>query len=105
MAETEEALRAEVLGVCRNFCLQVWNEALNQAGVEASSILRKAEMVYTTQDLPAEKEVPKRMEIIMAALPLPVKGDLESKDSEASKAASTQPIKAPPKEKIVIKKK
>ena len=57
------------------------------------------------QDLPAEKEVPKRMEIIMAALPLPVKGDLASKDSEASKAASTQPIKAPPKEKIVIKKK
>ena len=105
MAETEEALRAEVLGVCRNFCLQVWNEALNQAGVEASSILRKAEMVYTTQDLPAEKEVPKRMEIIMAALPLPVKGDLASKDFEASKVASTQPIKAPPKEKIVIKKK
>ena len=46
MAETEEALRAEVSKVCRNYCLQVWNEALNQAGVEASFVLRKTESVY-----------------------------------------------------------
>ena len=46
VAETEKALRAEVLGVCRKYCLQVWNEALNQAGVEASSMLRRAENVY-----------------------------------------------------------
>ena len=46
VAETEEALRAEVLEVCRNYCLQVWNEALNQARVEASSSLRRAESVY-----------------------------------------------------------
>ena len=29
VAETEAALRAEVLGVCRKYCLQVWNEAFN----------------------------------------------------------------------------
>ena len=29
VTETEEALRAEVLEVCRNYCLQVWNEPLN----------------------------------------------------------------------------
>ena len=46
VAETEEALRAEVVGVCRTYCLQVWNEALDQARVEASSSLRKAENVY-----------------------------------------------------------
>ena len=46
VTETEEALRAEVLGVYRNYCLQVWNKALNQAGVEASSILKRAESVY-----------------------------------------------------------
>ena len=46
VVKTEEALRAEVLEVCRNNCLQEWNEALNQAGVEASSILRRAESVY-----------------------------------------------------------
>ena len=46
MTETEEALRAEVSRVYRNYCLQVWNETLNQAGVEVSSVLRKAESVY-----------------------------------------------------------
>ena len=46
VAKIEEALRVEVLEVCRYYCLQVWNEALNQAGVKASSALRKAESVY-----------------------------------------------------------
>ena len=46
VAETEVAFRAEVLGVCRLYCTQVWDEALNQAGVEASSTLRKVENVY-----------------------------------------------------------
>ena len=46
MVEIEEALRAEVSGVCRTYCFQVWNEALNQAGVEASSVLKKVESVY-----------------------------------------------------------
>ena len=44
--KTKEALRAEVLGVCRIYCAQVWDETLNQAGVEDSSMLRKAENVY-----------------------------------------------------------
>ena len=46
VAETEEALRAEVLEVCKFYCLQVWNEALDQVGIEASSTLRRAENVY-----------------------------------------------------------
>ena len=46
MLETKEALRAEVPGVCRIYCAQVWDEALNQAGVEASSMIRKAENIY-----------------------------------------------------------
>ena len=46
MAETEDALKAEVPGVCRTYCALVWDEALNQAEVEASSMLRKAESVY-----------------------------------------------------------
>ena len=29
VVETEKALKAKVSGVCRNYCLQVWNEALN----------------------------------------------------------------------------
>ena len=46
VAEIEEALRVEVLEICRYYCLQVWNGALNQAGVEASSALRRADSVY-----------------------------------------------------------
>ena len=46
VAEMEETLRAEVPMVCRIYCAQTWNEALNQAGVEASSELRKAENVF-----------------------------------------------------------
>ena len=46
VAEIEKALRVEVSRVCRNYCLQVWNVAFNQAGVEASSVLRKVESVY-----------------------------------------------------------
>ena len=42
VVETEEAFRAEALEVCRNYCLQEWNKALNQAGVEAASALRRA---------------------------------------------------------------
>ena len=46
IVEIEEALKVEVLGVYRAYYLQVWNEALNLAGVEASSELRRAENVY-----------------------------------------------------------
>ena len=49
VVETEEALGAEVSGVCRTYCAQVWDEALNQAGVKASSVLRKTESVYYPQ--------------------------------------------------------
>ena len=46
VAETEEALRVDVPGVCRTYCSQTWYEALNWAGFEASSSLRKATNVY-----------------------------------------------------------
>ena len=46
VAETEDTFKAEVPAVCRTYCALVWDEALKQAGVEASSILRKAESVY-----------------------------------------------------------
>ena len=173
VTEIEAAFKAEVSGVCRNYCLQVWNEALNQAKVEASSILRGEESVYyppairapssasskvntsskvaelgkgsptkvppssdspseeahqyrvtekqadankgvapdatkppvVPQDPIKEKEVPSKMEIVLATLLVPTKGDLKSKDSGSSEAALFQSTKALAKEKIVIKKK
>ena len=41
IAETEDALRAEVPAVCRAYCTQTWEEALNRARIDASSELRK----------------------------------------------------------------
>ena len=46
VVETENTLKAEVPSVCRTYCALVWDEALNQAEFEASSVLRKAESVY-----------------------------------------------------------
>ena len=46
VAETQATLKAQVPRVCKLYCSQVWNEALKQAGVEASSDLWKVERVY-----------------------------------------------------------
>ena len=46
VAEIEATLKAQVPGVCRLYCSQVWSEALKQAGVDASSNLWKAECVF-----------------------------------------------------------
>ena len=46
VVETEAALKAQVPGVCRLYCSQVWNEALKQARVDALSNLWKAECVF-----------------------------------------------------------
>ena len=46
VAETQATLKAQVPGVCKLYCSQVWNEALKQAGVESSSDLWKVENVY-----------------------------------------------------------
>ena len=55
VAETEDALRAEVPAVCRAYCAQTWEETLNQAGVEASSELRKPESII----FPSALQIPK----------------------------------------------
>ena len=58
-----------------------------------------------TQDPSTKKEAPKKMEIVLAILPLPAKTDPASKGFEALEVASTRPYKALPKEKLVVKKK
>ena len=35
VAETQATLKAQVPGVCKLYCSQVWNKSLKQAGVEA----------------------------------------------------------------------
>ena len=45
VAETEDALRAEVPAICHAYCTQTWEEALNRVGIDASSELRKPENI------------------------------------------------------------
>ena len=46
VAETQATLKAQIPGVCRFYCSQVWEEALKRAGVDASSDLWKAESIF-----------------------------------------------------------
>ena len=45
VAETEDALKVEVPAVCRAYCTQTWEEALNRAKIDASSELRKLDNI------------------------------------------------------------
>ena len=59
VAETEDALRAEVPAVCRAYCTQTWEKALNRAGIEASSELTKPENIVfpLALQISSQKEV------------------------------------------------
>ena len=63
VAETEDTLRAEVPAVCRAYYAQTWEEALNQAGVEASSGLRRLESII----FPLALQIPKQAESTLLA--------------------------------------
>ena len=75
VVETQATLKAQVPGVCRLYCSQVWNEALKQAGVNASSDLWKAERVFyplaIREDATPSSEVkdaPEEVEVASPAL-------------------------------------
>ena len=46
VAKTQALLKAQIPGLCRLYCSQVWDEAFKRAGVEASSDLWKVESVF-----------------------------------------------------------
>ena len=46
VAETQASLKAQIPGVCRLYCSQVWEEALKRARVDASSDLWNAESIF-----------------------------------------------------------
>ena len=56
MAETEDALRAEIPAVCRAYCAQTWEEALNRAGIDASSELRRPENIFFPSTIQVAKQ-------------------------------------------------
>ena len=97
VAETHATLKAQVPKVCRLYCSQVWNEALKQAGVEASSDLWKAERMYyppaIREDAPSSSEARDALEKIEAASPDAALAITSSKgpakESDPSGAAET----------------
>ena len=111
VAETEEHLRGQVTKVCRGYCLQVWNESLNQAGVDAFSPLKRVENVFNPSALriadPSSfqiEAIPKAPESNQAASTdatpsstVPLKeaeqADVAEKEKKPAKETALEPIK------------
>ena len=98
MAETEKTLRVEVPMVCRIYCAQTWDEALNRAGIEASSELRRLEKVFYPEAIRTSappssqaEDTPSTINLNEEVLPpsLPPLGQLEpAKENNAPPEAS-----------------
>ena len=65
--ETKARLTTEVTIVCREYCAETYNQALDQAGIPADSDLRRVDQVYYPKDLKENTTAPPPP----AALPLP----------------------------------
>ena len=65
--ETEARLTTEVTIVCREYCAETYNQALDQAGILVDSDLRRVDQVYYPKDLKENTTAPPPP----AALPLP----------------------------------
>ena len=68
VTETEERFRKEVPIVCRAYCAQTWEEALNRAGVEPSSELRSPENIFFPSAIRASSTPPKQQEVSSTAV-------------------------------------
>ena len=99
LVKIEETLSAEVPIVCRTYCAQTWDEALNRAGVKASSELRRPKNIYyppaiRASDLPsiqgeAASTVADPIEETQPQDPLPPSQQEQAKESEAPKEISS----------------
>ena len=67
MLETKTKLTAEVTAVCREYCAETYNQALDWAGIPTDSDLRRTDQVYYPEDLRENMTAPPPP----AALPLP----------------------------------
>ena len=65
--ETEARLTAKVTAVCREYCAETYNQALDRARIPADSDLRRVDQVYYPKDLRENTTVPPPP----TALPLP----------------------------------
>ena len=98
VAETEDTLRAEVPAVCRAYYAQTWGEALNQAGICASSKLRRPENIFFPPAIwvPNQKEVAPLVtqpaEETQLQNPPPPSQQEQGKDPEIQKGTSSNKV-------------
>ena len=102
VAEIEDALRAEVPAVCRAYCAQTWEEALNQVGIKASSELRKPENIIfpPALQIPSQKEVPpptpQPVKEAQSQHPLSTSQQKQGREQEIQKGPSSDKVTVAP---------
>ena len=94
--DTETRLAEEVAVVCRDYCTESWGIAMDWAGVPADSKLRRAENIFSLEDI---REIPKSVcppeQLLTSQAPLP---DAKvSKGARVGKGAQSS-MKAKPSE-------
>ena len=75
--ETEMRLTAKLIAVCREYCAEMYNQALDRAGIPANSDLRRTDQVYYPEDLRENTTPPPPL----VALPLPPNEPLPAQKS------------------------
>ena len=56
--EMEARLTTEVTVVCRDYCAETYNQALDRAGVPTDSDLRRVDQVYYPEDIKEDTAAP-----------------------------------------------
>ena len=91
----ETRLTAEVTAVCREYCAETYNQALDRAGIPADSDLRRVDQVYYPKDLRENTTVPHPP----TALPLPPPPPPEQSLTTQEPARDTEVLAGVEKEK------
>ena len=85
--------------MCRIYCVKTWDEALNRAGVKASSELRRPENVFYPEAIrPSDTPTPQaetipstvnpNVEVLLPSLPPPGQSDPAKEDTAPLEASS-----------------
>ena len=108
VAETEESFRKEVPIVCRAYCAQTWEEALNRAGIEPSSELRSPDSIFFPSAIRASGTPSQPQEVSSTAVgsaeeaqgqnPLPTGQQKQPEVSEVERGTSLTKVAEVPKD-------
>ena len=113
--ETETRLTVEVTAICREYCAETYNQALDRTGIPPNSDLRKTDQMYYPEDLkenptppppPADLPLPPPNEPLLAQKPsqdteVPIRAE---KEKNGAAVASWKDEKAKENEKGKEKK-